>query len=1436
MLQRLLVLGLFFGSSFWAEGQTLQLTSPNGGESWTGGSTKNITWTFTNIDNIKIEYSLNNGLNWTVISESHPASALSYAWTVPCIGSQQAKVRITSVLKYVQDESNNVFTIPQGTVSILYPNGGESFGTGTGQYVEWQSSGITTLKFQYSSNNGASWTDIGDFPGANGYANWIAPATASSQMRIRAFNVENTIDGDSTDALFNVTTSPTENPDKFKGGAQDGYNMCSNLPDTIRVTTPNGGESYLPNSTVTINWTYRHVDDIKIEYSTNNGSTWTSIVSGIPAGQLSYNWTVPNSPSTQCLVRISSLVGNINDASNNVFTITSASVDLTYPNGGESFGTGTGQYIEWTSSSVATVKLEYSVDNGTSWTTIGTAPAANNYANWIPPATIGTQYLIRVSDNAVPSVNDVSDQNFSIVAMPTEDPNKFKGGINDGYNMNNNRKDSLNITSPNGGEKWASASNQTISWTYNDVDNISIEYTLDDGITWTTIAASVPASQLSYSWTLPTTPSYLCRIRIKDLTRPISDQSNAVFSIPNAYVQITYPNGGESFGTGTGQYIEWEYSDIATIKLEYSTNNGSTWNVIGTAPAANKYANWIVPTVASSQMLIRATDNVNPAYTDQSNRTFSSFTMPTEDPNKFKGGINDGYSMYSFKDVYIKVLSPNGGEIWGNGTTQQIKWSTLNTTENVNIEYSTNNESTWTTIVSNIANSPGSYNWNLAAPVSNTCKVRITSVSGEITDKSDNFFTIANTNGIVTNAISGTSFCSGATVPVNFSLNTTFNAGNQFIVQLSDSVGSFAGKVENIGSVTSTTAQTINAVLPVKYYLASLYRLRVIATNPPTIGTDNGTNFAINPLPKVNLGNDTTICAGTSITLNATNTASTYLWSTGATSATISVSNPGTYSVSATNSCGTTTDEIVIQQHQLPTVNLGADQAICINSAITLDAGTNASTYLWSTGALSQKISAVIPGTYSVTVSNNCGNATDDIVITNKAANVVNLGEDQGLCSGTSIQLDAGNAGATYLWSNGSTAQIITVTTPGNYSVDVNAGCGVVSDQISIYNGAFTVNAGADQSICTGASTTLTATGATGYTWSTGETASSINVSPTANTTYTVTATNIYNCTSTDQVDVTLNPITSPTFTRVGSYVSGATIPALPTTSTNGIKGSWSPAINNTSTTTYTFTPAKGECASTTTMTITINEPLQYTLTASTDNICAGETVTLSVSVNDQSLTSASCGAPNVHNPNLTYGTMVDQEGNSYKTIVIGTQTWMAENLRTSIYSNGDPIPKVIDQTESFWWRNYTTGIWTHYNYDIQNECPYGKLYNGFVAADSRNVCPDGWHVPTDDEWTVLTDYLGGENVAGDKMKSTDTLYWIAPDLYSQYVGATNESGFSGLPGGFLISSLGTLGHWWSSTSVDNNLWYRVLYYRDGKVYRFSWEKEKTLSIRCLKD
>ena len=124
------------------QAQSVLLTSPNGGESWLGGSTQTITWTYTNVDNISIEFSRDNGLTWTPLTSSIPASALNYSWTVPAVGSNVCKMRITDVLQYNQDESNTTFAIPEPIVLLTYPLGGESFGTGTGQYIEWSTTGV----------------------------------------------------------------------------------------------------------------------------------------------------------------------------------------------------------------------------------------------------------------------------------------------------------------------------------------------------------------------------------------------------------------------------------------------------------------------------------------------------------------------------------------------------------------------------------------------------------------------------------------------------------------------------------------------------------------------------------------------------------------------------------------------------------------------------------------------------------------------------------------------------------------------------------------------------------------------------------------------------------------------------------------------------------------------------------------------------------------------------------------------------------------------------------------------------------------------------------------------------------------------------------------------------------------------------------------------
>jgi uncharacterized protein (TIGR02145 family) len=231
------------------------------------------------------------------------------------------------------------------------------------------------------------------------------------------------------------------------------------------------------------------------------------------------------------------------------------------------------------------------------------------------------------------------------------------------------------------------------------------------------------------------------------------------------------------------------------------------------------------------------------------------------------------------------------------------------------------------------------------------------------------------------------------------------------------------------------------------------------------------------------------------------------------------------------------------------------------------------------------------------------------------------------------------------------------------------------------------------------------------------------------------------------------------------------------------------------------------------------------------------------------SVSSATCGTPNIHNPNLSYGSMSDQDGNVYKTIVIGTQEWMAENLKTGHYRNGEEIPVVNDTIA---WEGLNSGACCWYSNDSSSfDCPYGRLYNWYTVADSRGLCPAGWHVPSDEDWKTMEFFLGMpigeldltsgrgfEQNVGGKLKSVSTL-WT-----SSNAGATNETGFSGLPGGYWpFHGLGPYGYvennsyWWSSTEHSNsNAYNRSLDYSFGYSARWYSNKQVGFSVRCLKD
>jgi uncharacterized protein (TIGR02145 family) len=205
-------------------------------------------------------------------------------------------------------------------------------------------------------------------------------------------------------------------------------------------------------------------------------------------------------------------------------------------------------------------------------------------------------------------------------------------------------------------------------------------------------------------------------------------------------------------------------------------------------------------------------------------------------------------------------------------------------------------------------------------------------------------------------------------------------------------------------------------------------------------------------------------------------------------------------------------------------------------------------------------------------------------------------------------------------------------------------------------------------------------------------------------------------------------------------------------------------------------------------------------------------------------------------------GTVTDVDGNVYRTVIVGGQEWMADNLKTTRYDNGDPITNVRDDDE---WSSVATGAWCYYNNDESNDGLYGKLYNWDAVTDPRNLCPADWHVPSDVEWTELTDSLGGEFEAGGKMKTRGTIeagtgLWQQPNT-----AASNLSGFSGLPGGYRFGSggfgfMGEIGFWWTPTmdtvKPERGAWGRYLNYNSGTVFRGHGPLLSGFSVRCIKD
>jgi gliding motility-associated-like protein len=505
-------------------------------------------------------------------------------------------------------------------------------------------------------------------------------------------------------------------------------------------------------------------------------------------------------------------------------------------------------------------------------------------------------------------------------------------------------------------------------------------------------------------------------------------------------------------------------------------------------------------------------NNSNPPYT-----TCEAFGVAFASTD-FASGANQG-GFIGFGDVNIWY---DGGEPWANGGSNPINMA----------------------VVDYIFPAPGS-----------TCSIY---PGGGCTNQS----LVPNTNGTGASVNLGPDLeiCPGQTFTLDAGVQTSYtwqdNSTNQtfdvtgpgtYWVDVTNSCGSASDTVVVTAGILPTvnlgndTTLCLSAMLLLDAtYPNSTYLWQDASTNPTFNVTSAGTytvdvtnscgtvsdaiNVSYNSSAVVNLGNDTTLCPGATLTLDAGNPGSTFLWQDNSTSQTFTVSAAGTYFVEVSDSCGSVSDTIIVSYGVVPTVNLGNDTTLCPGATLLLDATYAGATYLWQDNTTNPTYTVSSAGLYSVDVTNACGTVSDAINVTYDVLPTVNLGNDTTLCQGDNLLLDATFPASTYLWQDNSTNATLNVSAAGTYSVDVTNYCGTVSDAINItYITSPTVNLGPDTSLCTGSSYLIDATtpGVT-YLWQDNSTNATYNASQTG--TYFVTVTN--QCGSfTDSINIDFNAL-----------------------------------------------------------------------------------------------------------------------------------------------------------------------------------------------------------------------------------------------------------------------------------------------------------------------
>ena len=792
---------------------TISVAVPAGGETWFGGETHILHWTYTGDPGAEVRIELLNGSTPALLAASvstGSAGSGQWAWTIPAAQSDGTayEIRVTSNSNpYCEDTSDNSFTIHPAAITVATPNGGETWGGGEVRTLQWSYAGNPGTAVNIELVNAgtpttlAAWIAIG--VAGTGSWDWTLPSdiAAGVQYRIRVTSVTVPTCTDLSNADFTIA------------------------PAAIAVSSPNGGDTWIGGETRTLQWSYTGNPGTAVDIELLSAGVPALLAAGIAigaGGTGSWDWAIPPAtpPGSQYRIRVTSAsAAACTDVSDADFAISAPVIAVITPNGGESWTAGENRQLQWsyTGNPGPTVQIEL-LDGVTPQVLAADVPLGSLGTggwNWQIPFSVagGTDYSIRVSSTGNAWCDDTSDGPFSIAAVPA---------------------DTIAVVSPDNGETWTRGETRSIEWIYagDPGSNVSIEL-LDAGVP-SVLAASVPVGASgtgSWDWTLaasqPTGTHF--RVRVSSVTKPAcTDTSFGDFTIDTAAIAVDTPNGGEQWYTGETHTVQWAYTGLPGENVRIELLSGGPPQVLAASVPVGADGtgswDWSIPAgqASGANCTVRVSSTTNPSCADSSNGTFSIVTSA------------------------ITVGAPNGGEHWIGGETHAIQWTyTGNPGTDVQIEVLNGATPTVLTPSTSIgADGTGSWPWSIPSsqPAGTDYRIRISSSSiPASTDTSDASFQIDSPAIAMVAPNGGETWIGGETRTIEWTY--TGNPGANVHIELLNN-GTPATLAPSV-STGSGGSGSWNWTIPANQAAGPDYGIRVTGTTIPSSTGTSAANFTI---------------------------------------------------------------------------------------------------------------------------------------------------------------------------------------------------------------------------------------------------------------------------------------------------------------------------------------------------------------------------------------------------------------------------------------------------------------------------------------------------------------------------------------------------------------------------------------------------------------